>query len=625
MKQEQSIQTIFEGQSKRSIDEYRLRLNASVDCIRFLLRQGLSFRGHDETKYSKNRGNFLELLRFLADHNVEIGGVVLQNAPNNMKLVAPDIQKDIVHAAAVETTNKIIEELGDESFSVLVDESRDVSYKEQMIVLLRFVSNQGSIIERLLGIVHVADTTAISLKASLQELFSKHGLSFSRLRGQGYDGASNMRGEFNGLKALILKENSSAYYVHCFAHQLQLVLVAVATNHQRVAHLFNWISSVQNTVGASCKRRDKLREKQAAKIKEALEDGDILTGRGLNQETGLARSGDTRWSSHYKSVVNLLLMFDSILEVLKDVVEKGEDWKQKANASNLIEALTTFDFIFSCFFMRKVLGITNELSQALQRKEQDIMNAVSLVIIAKFHLQDLRDNGWDSLLDEAQSFCSIFKIDVLNMEDMWVAKRSQRRGEGMTNQHFYCVEFFYVVIDMILQELNNRFTEGNTELLRCMSCLNPSNNFHAFDKMKLIDLANFYPNDFSERELCVLESQLECYILDVQSDGEFSQLNGIGDLAEKLVVKRKNLLYPIVYKLVKLVLILPVATASVERAFSAMTIVKTRLRNRMGDEWMNDNLVTYIEKDIFSCVTNEAIMQRFQNMKTRRGLLFLLE
>jgi hypothetical protein len=63
--------------------------------------------------------------------------------------------------------------------------------------------------------------------------------------------------------------------------------------------------------------------KQAAKIKDALEDGDLPTR--INQETGLARLDDTRWSSHYKCVVNLRLMFDSILEVLKDIVEEGED------------------------------------------------------------------------------------------------------------------------------------------------------------------------------------------------------------------------------------------------------------------------------------------------------------
>ena len=42
----------------------------------------------------------------------------------------------------------------------------------------------------------------------------------SKLRGQGYDGASNMQGEFNGLKTIILRENEYAYYIHCFAHQL---------------------------------------------------------------------------------------------------------------------------------------------------------------------------------------------------------------------------------------------------------------------------------------------------------------------------------------------------------------------------------------------------------------------
>jgi len=50
--------------------------------------------------------------------------------------------------------------------------------------------------------------------------------------------ASNMRGAFNGLESLIMRENSSAYYVHCFAHQLQLVVVAVARKHTGIAEFF---------------------------------------------------------------------------------------------------------------------------------------------------------------------------------------------------------------------------------------------------------------------------------------------------------------------------------------------------------------------------------------------------
>jgi len=68
-------------------------------------------------------------------------------------------------------------------------------------------------------------------------------------------------------------------------------------------------------------------------------------------------------------------------------------------------------------------------------------------------------------------------------------------------------------------------------------------------------------------------------------------------------------------------LILPVVIATIERAFSAMNIVKNRLRNRMGDQWMNDCLVTYIENDIFKTISNEKIMQRFQCIKTCRGQL----
>ena len=73
--------------------------------------------------------------------------------------------------------------------------------------------------------------------------------------------------------------------------------------------------------------------------------------------------------------------------------------------------------------------------------------------------------------------------------------------------------------------------------------------------------------------------------------------------------------------LVKLALTLLVVTIIVERSFSAMKYIKNELRNQMGDQWMNDCLVVYIEKDVACSIDNETIMQRFQNMKTRRRQL----
>ena len=88
-----------------------------------------------------------------------------------------------------------------------------------------------------------------------------------------------------------------------------------------------------------------------------------------------------------------------------------------------------------------------------------------------------------------------------------------------------------------------------------------------------------------------------------------------------MVETGRNIVYNHVYLLITLTLVLPVATASVERTFSAMNIVKISLRNRMRDQWLSDSMVVYIVSNVFSFIDNEAIMQRFQNMKKYRGLL----
>ncbi|PKA59371.1 hypothetical protein AXF42_Ash001465 [Apostasia shenzhenica] len=158
---------------------------------------------------------------------------------------------------------------------------------------------------------------------------------------------------------------------------------------------------------------------------------------------------------------------------------------------------------------------------------------------------------------------------------------------------------------MQLQELTGHFTETTTELLFCMESLNPSNLFFTFDKVKLVKLARFYLLKFYS----------------IRSSDNFAYLKGIDNLAKKLVKTNRHIIYPLVYLLIKLILTLPVATASVERVFSEMNIVKSRLRNKMGDLWMNDCLVTFIERDIFDKVDNELILQCFQNMKSHRGQL----
>ena len=141
LKERQHFQSVLVKQSNRDEIEYRVQLNAIVDCIKFLLCRGLAFHGHNKSQGSSDKGNFLELLQFWGDHNESIYEV-LQKAPKNCKLTHHDIQKDIVNAIARETSKTIIKDLDNEFFSILVDESRDISMKEQMTLVLHYVNKK---------------------------------------------------------------------------------------------------------------------------------------------------------------------------------------------------------------------------------------------------------------------------------------------------------------------------------------------------------------------------------------------------------------------------------------------------------------------------------------------------
>ena len=81
---------------------------------------------------------------------------------------------------------------------------------------------------------------------------------------------------------------------------------------------------------------------------------------------------------------------------------------------------------------------------------------------------------------------------------------------------------------------------------------------------------------------------------------------------------KKHLTYSLGYLLLKLGLVLPVATATVERVFSGMKIVKTSLCNYMGDQYMSNSLICYVEKEKMLKVTNAAVVDRFKKMRDRK-------
>ena len=134
-----------------------------------------------------------------------------------------------------------------------------------------------------------------------------------------------------------------------------------------------------------------------------------------------------------------------------------------------------------------------------------------------------------------------------------------------------------------------------------------------------MDLAKSYPDYFDSSQLKDLAHELPLYIDNVRADERFAGLKTISELAKLMVSTNKHLAFPLVYQLLKIVLVLPVATASVERCFSAMKIVKTLLHNRIGDDFMNHCIICFLEQRLLYSTPRKVVIDRFLKMRNRRG------
>ncbi|XP_024310349.1 zinc finger MYM-type protein 1 [Brachypodium distachyon] len=271
MKKAQSIPAALHKQSEMEKNEHLIRVNAAIDVYRHLLHQGQPFRGHYESKESINKGNYQELMDYTIAHN-DVIAKAFKNAPANNQMLSPMIQRYITECFAEEILGCILKEIDNGAFSLLVDECRDVSDKEQMGVVLRYVGKCGAPYERFVGVAHVEETTTAYLKSTIDFMMAKLGLSLQQVRGQGYDGASNMS------------------------------VVAIAKKIIDVGDFFDMISLLVTVVGSSCKRKDILRENHREERKDMDIANAISDVESIKRELEKLRS-EHGWSSLMKKLV----------------------------------------------------------------------------------------------------------------------------------------------------------------------------------------------------------------------------------------------------------------------------------------------------------------------------------
>ncbi|XP_024035784.1 uncharacterized protein LOC127903743 [Citrus sinensis] len=317
----------------------------------------------------------------------------------------------------------------------------------------------------------------------------------------------------------------------------------------------------------------------------------------------------------------LIEMFGATLEVLRKMINDGPSRDMRGEAKSAYREMKSFEFVFILLLLHRVLGISDILCRALQAKSLDILNALNYITSTKRLLQEFRDNGWDDFVRSVESFCGKHDISVADMSVRYMegTRRSCQQKDYITVEHHYHFDIFNDVIDFQLTEINSRFPEQTMELLTLSSALDPIDGFKLFDIDRICCLAEkFYPHDFTANEIFALRRELEHYKFDVLSHPLFQQVASLSELCRRLIETKKSQHYFLIDRLIRLVLTLPVSTATTERAFSAMSLIKTSLRNKMENEFLSNCMVVYVEREIADTIVPESIIDEFYYLKPRK-------
>ena len=231
------MKDLIDEQHKMAVEKNREYIKTIADTLRLTAIQNIAQRGHRETNDEENKGNFLEILGLLSNYSEPLRSR-LKEGPANAKYTHHSVQNALLEIMSDLVLQEIKSEVADAKlFSVLVDETKDLSKSEQMSIVIRYFFD-GEIHEEFLGFRKAEALNAQSLSEYIQEELRMCGIDIQNLVAQAYDGASVMSGSCSGVQQRIREIVPQAVYIHCMAHKLNLVIVDAVKSIIPVADFF---------------------------------------------------------------------------------------------------------------------------------------------------------------------------------------------------------------------------------------------------------------------------------------------------------------------------------------------------------------------------------------------------
>lgn len=607
-----SIDVDLQSKIRQETNVWRQVLERVIEVTLTLASCNMPFRGHDETENSKNPGVFLSVIKLLSKFDPVLQNLLENKKKHSVTYLSPAVQTEVIEMLGNTIKQNIIKKIKSSPFfTVIVDTTQDIAKTDQLSVIIRYVSinntenNPSQIVihESFLGFVPVKSQTGSALSATILDILIENELPLEKLRGQGYDGAANMSGIYNGVQAEILKVSPNAFYVHCAAHNLNLVLNDSVKNVEEIRNFYDLVEIVYVFFGESIKRWALLQSVTNAKIT-------------------LKKLTPTRWSSRHDALEALRFRYVDILKTLAKIILTSTNKAEVNEAMSLRKKLEKFETVFLIVFQNKILKNIDTLSKLLQKKEQNIEAASKMFTTATETINQMRNNF------------DVIKMEAVTLAREWGTtpefenKRMSRpkiffddvnnHYHVQTSDDWFRINVFFKTIDIITVQLKNRGS-GLDKICSYFRVLLPNvlrdpslSDKDIYDMSQALYLQ--YPEDIADTISSQVLSFRECFKNDLDN------LISVFDLLDFILVKNyySSSSFSEIVTACIIFLTIPISVASAERSFSKLKLIKTYLRNCMTDKKLSALAIISIENEEAQKIDISNLISNFAHAKARK-------
>uniref|UniRef100_H3ACH6 TTF-type domain-containing protein n=1 Tax=Latimeria chalumnae TaxID=7897 RepID=H3ACH6_LATCH len=608
--QDKTVCRTPESKEREQIQKNRQILKRLIDAVLFLAQQGLAFRGHREYSCgSQNEGNYLELLKLLAKYDALLAQYI-KTSKHKETYLSHHIQNDFIHALATEVLSAIKHEVQEAKFfSVIVDSTIEIGHVDQFSLSLRYVNATGQAVEHFITFHDLPESSVEDFFSILKSSLETVNINMAYCRGQAYDGASTMSGNISGLQSGVKEVSPTALFVHCCAHNLNLVLMAAASCCTNAQLFFGTIESVYTFLTGSLPHLRILKDEQ-----EKLDTVVHV----------LKKHSDTQWACRKRAVDAVVQSLPALHNALDRIVSGGvPNCKPKvvSDAQGLLSTIETFEFKFMLIFWRNVLNKIYTLSTFLQSSTFNLVTALNFLDTCLSDVEALRsDESFSFFEDIAQQLAKECGTTV-SFHEKRAKKKKKFHDENLEDcpmkdaQQKFKVETYFCLLDVFSRQLKERFNDFRMVASK-FNALNPKtfDDKHAEINIDAIkDLALFYNNDINEEDLLEEYISFRSVFKNIFSTGTVLPMN---EVLSFLLANDMKKVFPNVCILYQIYMTLPVSSANAERSFSRSKLIKNYLRNSMSEERLSDLALLSIERDLADKLDYEKVIDVFAKQNT---------